>query len=141
MNEGIPLTEQDVKILVSPQPPETGGQGDVWMVLINAQDPLDDPQGNLSQLYAARRQMGIDKYKRPLAFPPVETGAALSRDPFVDLIQELLDGLAYVTQVMHQIAAYPNAYPRLVWSLVQQIRMTLPTWIADLVGIWKARNP
>lgn len=78
------------QVLIQPEPPPSGGQGDVWedvcshSAIVNKDDPL-------IPLYKARRMQGIEKYGTPLRYWN-------GRDPKVDALQECLDGIVYCEQ-------------------------------------------
>ena len=68
---------------VTPEPPPTKGEGDVWAEIIETL-----PAGPLREACVARRQMGLDKYGQPL-----QRGDG--RSHAVDEAQEYLDAAAY----------------------------------------------
>ncbi len=65
------------------QPPPKPSTGDVWLELIE-----HERDETLVTLYAARRELGIERYDTPLQR---DNG----RDTFVDCQDEILDGMVY----------------------------------------------
>ncbi len=75
--------EDDLPPISTPEPPPLAGTGDVWAEIIAL-----EPEPALREVFAARRQFGIDKYGTPLQR---DNG----RDHNNDLAQELCDGIVY----------------------------------------------
>lgn len=71
----------------NPQPPPSGGTGDVWMELIEAET---DPE--LAALYRQRRDFGIAKYDCPVT-------RGDGRDPWQDAVEEVLDLMVYLRRL------------------------------------------
>ncbi len=67
----------------TPEPAPVAGTGDVWAEIIAV-----EPEPSLREVFAARRQFGIDKYGTPLQ-------RNNGRDHGNDLDQELCDGVVY----------------------------------------------
>jgi len=67
----------------APQPDPLPAEGDVWAELIDG-----EPVAELRALYMDRRALGIERYGVPLQ-------RGNGRDHRADLLQELLDGMAY----------------------------------------------
>ncbi len=67
----------------APQPDPLPAEGDVWAELIDG-----EPVAELRALYRDRRTLGIERYGVPLQ-------RGNGRDHRADLLQELLDGMAY----------------------------------------------
>lgn len=84
-----------------PQPPPIPADGDVWAELIALYEK-DEIPGPLLALMRDRRRFGIAKYGTPLQ-------RGNGRDHRADLMQELLDALAYA-----QAAAPGSALRQLI---------------------------
>lgn len=70
-----------------PQPPPIPAEGDVWAELITEAERANYP-AHVVALMRERREFGIAKYGTPLQ-------RGNGRDHHADLVQELLDALAY----------------------------------------------
>ncbi len=68
------------------QPPDEGGEGDVWNDILKSGPAMNEATERACE---ARRDFGIGKHGRPLAL------IGGTRSPDIDLVQELLDGVAY----------------------------------------------
>ncbi len=79
--------------LLTPQPPPTNNDGDLWADLIAKEE-----DAGFKELFEARRKQGIEKYGRPL-------GPNNGRDFRIDAIQEALDGLVYAEALGNSAAA------------------------------------
>ncbi len=73
-------------IAIVVQPPDEGGEGDAWVDLLRDGHVFDEA---VRKAGLARRMFGLHKHGRVLAL----TGG--TRDPDIDLVQELLDAAVY----------------------------------------------
>ena len=74
----------DPKTTLAEQPHPTHAEGDVWLEVI-----LDTHDEQLVELYAHRREQGLERYNTPLQR---DNG----RDHLADAIQELTDAVVYL---------------------------------------------